>query len=599
MTPAERTRYEELLRLDVAKQSPLDLACLIYPETKRWPHLELLNEYLVALAEYRLTSAGPVPAGEVQWWYESVAAKPLQTRTLVQSPNDIPEQDQISAYGAFDRRSGAPIVFQLAVSMMPRAGKSRLTTEVFPLWLLLLEEDLQIGLATYSDTFAGDWGEAMKMNLLNHHSSYEEDGKTPFLPYPEGGPRAARDILKVRGSSGRIRYTGTGGAVTGKTLHVPIADDLVKNEDDILSEAVRTSIHRFIDSTWTTRKTRFMKPGTPFPFAFEVRMATRWHRMDPIGYSCYDEDTNEPNQAWCILNIPALCNDEATDPLGRKLGEGHPNAAGLTRADLERLKAADPRTFSALYQGSPVAEGGNLISTDFKSYWLSPDGEHIMWRQLAPDAEPGVDVPEIHTVPLNETVRFAAADMAATKKSASDYTVLGTFAYSREHDMLFITSWFRNRITTDQYNEELVPIIEDHQCSTTVVENVTYGQTFGQGLERRNMQVEFAPAVSDKVARIIDSQVSGRIRKGKLRVPSGGAAPWLDVLVGEVGLFPNDDHDDQPDVLAFANLFVRDLPDWNPPSERKVKTPMQVMDEQADRQHRRGRRRRGAWPSKR
>ena len=578
MTPQELAAYKVLLQREVALKSPLDLACLLFPETRRWPQLELLNDHLLALSQYRLTAAGPVPAEDVQWWYR---AKGADTQILVSGPHAIPEQELVDAYGAYDGEKNQ-IVFQLAVSMMPRAGKSRLITEVFPLWLLLQDPDMQIGLGTYNDTFAGDWGEAMRNLLLAHHSMAEEAGESPFLPYPEGGARAAKDILKVQGFLGKIRYTGTGGTVTGKTLHVLVGDDFVKGEEDMLSDAIRFQLHRFIDSTWETRKTRNMRANCPFPIPFEIRMATRWHQMDPIGYSCFDHDTHAPDPFWCIVNIPSLAVDGPdVDPLGREVGESHPNAAGLTREALEKLRADDPRTFSSLYQGNPAIEGGGLVSTDFKSYWTREDkgATFIMWRGTP--EQPG-EVPPILATPDDELIHFAAADMAATKKTSSDYTVLGTFAYSREHDMLFVTSWFRDRITTDQYNEILVPLIVDNSCATTVVENVTYGQVFGQSLERLKLQVEFADAIADKVARIVASEVSGRIRKGGLRVASG--ASYLPNLVAEAEFFPYGDHDDQVDVLAFANDFVKELPDWRPKVEKKVPTVMDMIDEQVDAQ---------------
>ena len=584
MTQEEADAYVAILRTQLASRSPLDLACLLRPETERWEHIELLNEYIVALCEYRLTAEGPVPAERVQWWYDPRPARGdtsrhSKRRRYVDSVYDVPRRG-IRGYGAFDRETKEPIVFNLAVSMMPRAGKSYIITETTPLWALLQDPDLQIGLATYSDTFAGDWGEQMKQLTLLHHAQCEEEGVAPLLPYPDGGARAARDIFKVQGHLGKIRYTGTGGAVTGKTLNMRIADDLVKNEEDMLSDANRAQIQRFIDSTWKTRNTRrFGKPGQRIflPIPVEIRMGTRWHRMDPIGYSCYDPETNEPNPEWCILNIPALATkgpDE--DPLGREIGEAHDNAAGLVEADLEDLRAKNPRTFSALYQGNPAIEGGGLINTNFRDWWYDKSGEHFCWR--ASPAEAG-EVPELMMVPVAETISFAAADMAATKKTASDFTVLGTFAYSREHDMVFITSWYRDHLTTDQYVETLVPVIEDYGCFPTVVENVTYGQVFGQALERQKLDVEYADAQGDKVARAVSSRVSERIRKGGLRVQRG--APYISLLVSECGLFPNDEHDDQVDVIAFANAFVNKFPDWTPPKVAKQPSIVEQIEEHA------------------
>ncbi len=179
-------------------------------------------------------------------------------------------------------------------------------------------------------------------------------------------------------------------------------------------------------------------------------------------------------------------------------------------------------------------------------------------------------------------------------KTSSDYTVLATVAYSREHDMAFVTSWFRKRITTDEYMELLVPIIEDHDCSSTTVENVTYGQMFGQQLERKGQQVEFADAMQDKVARIVASGASNLVRKGKLRFLSG--VEYLPELTNEAEFFPYGDHDDQVDVLAFIADFLKEIPDY---VARKVKQPptlMEVMDAQVEQASKnRGGKRRDPW----
>lgn len=582
-TPEEVAHYEFLLRKELAMVSPLDLALLMFPDWKAWPHLVLLNEHLLALVEYRLTISGPKPAENIRWWYRPINSS---KREPALGPHHIPEQEEIKGFGAYDVESGEEVLFQLAVSMMPRAGKSRLITEVFPVWLLLQDPDMQIGVGTYSDTFAADWGETMRNRMIEHAEGDDSDKQKylRFLPYPEGGARAARDVFKVQGAQGKVRFTGTGGAVTGKTLHVLIGDDFLKNDQEAQSEADRAQMQRFLDTTWKTRKTRNMTAGCYLPIPVEVLMATRWHQADPIGYRVFDPETHEQYPDWCYLNIPALATEGPEgDPLGRQKGAAHANAAGYSQEGLEELRAKDPATFSALYQGSPSVEGGGLLSTEFRSFWSKEVGGEtwLFWQTIEGNTAEG-GVPLTLSVPLSECIVFAAADMAATKKTASDYTVLGVFAYSREHKTGFILDWYRERITTDQYMTELTPLLQEYGVATTAIENVTYGQMFGQALEAQRYQTEMMDATQDKVARLVSSGVSNMIRRGALRAPRGAA--WIGALKNEAGIFPKGEHDDQVDVLSFAGKFISELPDWRPPVVRKQLTIVEEIEAQVLRQ---------------
>lgn len=598
-TPEEVARYRDLLRVELAERSPLDYASVEFPETRRWPQLEMLNEEIVALTEYRLTPYGPVAPENVQWWYELSKGSKKGVRLPATGVHNLPDDDKLAAYGAYVLQdttyrgvaipAGTPIVFRLAVSMMPRGGKSRIINEVLPNWLLLKDPNLQIGVATYSDDFAGDWGEQQRDRALAHNARCAEDSLSPIMPLPKGGARAPRAVFQVEGAEGKIRYTGTGGAVTGKTLNVEIGDDLIKNDEEAQSEAVRAKIHRFLSNTWWTRKTRRMpSPLNPEPFLpipIEILVATRWHQRDPIGYACFDEETQELLPGWRYINVPALAvGGPDEDPLGREVGEAHPNAAGLTRQQLEERQLSNPGFFAALYQGSPVIEGGNLMSGSFGSFTERPEG----WYWTADDGERCF-------LPREEAIVFASADMAATTKTSADWTVLGVFAYSREHETLLLLDLYRDRITTDRYMEKLLPIIQRYECSVVVVENVTYGQVFAQQLRAKGINVNAEPAVSDKVSRLVTSQQPFRVRSQRLLTPR--TAPWLVRLKQEVEVFPNGDHDDQVDMLAFAGLQLRRFPKYVVNNRRKgAPSYEQMIEEQVDREAReraRSRRRTG------
>mgnify|MGYP003324095526 FL=1 len=83
-SPQELELYEHQLQYELAKRSPLDLMCWLSPETVRAPHLEYLNEIIVAFVEYRLykSGAGPTPI----WVYTTDG----EDRHIVPSHDDVP-----------------------------------------------------------------------------------------------------------------------------------------------------------------------------------------------------------------------------------------------------------------------------------------------------------------------------------------------------------------------------------------------------------------------------------------------------------------------------------------------------------------------------
>ncbi|MEI4920665.1 hypothetical protein Q8G81_34465, partial [Klebsiella pneumoniae] len=72
---------------------------------------------------------------------------------------------------------------------------------------------------------------------------------------------------------------------------------------------------------------------------------------------------------WKVLRLPAICDDEQTDPLGRKLGEPlwADDKYGFGARLLEIHAAAEREgrlhDFTSMYQGTPVLRAGNMFKT--------------------------------------------------------------------------------------------------------------------------------------------------------------------------------------------------------------------------------------------
>ena len=98
------------------------------------------------------------------------------------------------------------------------------------------------------------------------------------------------------------------------------------------------------------------------------------------GDGLWDEEENPMGWRW--INIPGICENPATDPLGRQCGESHwpSNPVFTPEMMLSQKRAMGSNAFSALYQGTPTAAEGSIV----KPGWLS--------RLLAEDAPQEYDV---------------------------------------------------------------------------------------------------------------------------------------------------------------------------------------------------------------
>lgn len=551
-TDEEREWYRKAVLNHTARLSPLDMLEALEPGTRRWPHLELLNEMILALCEYRLTAGGPVPkegpggAAAIEWAYADQDGSWLPAL----SPYTIPD-DAIDYRGVHPEYG--PVVFRLSVSLRPRAGKSHLITEMLPRWLLLQDPDIHVLVATYSDDFATEWGGKFRDACIR----YEREHRLDFLPYPREGERAPKEAFVPREGTGSVRFVGVGGGVTGKTGNVLIADDLLKNDKQAQSEQERKNAHDFYSSTWTTRKTASLKPGSKFPIPVEVLLGTRWHADDVIGHYAYDED-GIPRDDWFVLNIPVF-SEGPGDPLGRPEGVMHPSAGGESATQLRAKQKEDPRSFAALYQGRPTVQGGGTIPGELAEYTYHHETADTPAHFVYVDADRGRQV-----VWDSDTIRFACVDAAGTKKTSADFTVMDIFAYSREHDVAFVVRHYRDHIGTEQYVEVLLPLLRAERANILVTEDITYGRTLGEDMRREGITIEYAPAQADKVAKVLASRLPGRIRSGRVRVPVG--APYAPQLQDELRTFPYSRNDDQVDALAFGAWYVENkVPAWRAP----------------------------------
>jgi len=287
-------------------------------------------------------------------------------------------------------------VRRLIVTMPPQHGKSQGSTRLLPAYLLGLNPDLRIAIASYSDTFAKKFNRDVQRVI---------DTPTYAAIFP--GPKLNRSNLtaeasnamrtssefEIVGHRGGLKAVGRGGGLTGNTVDVLILDDLYKDAMEANSPTIREAAWDWYTSVARTRLHNDSR---------ELIVFTRWHEEDLVGMIAtrervFDLKTFEQLDAlptgqdvWARVNFEAIKESEPTE-----LDDREPGAplwpARHSIESLQVKRRLDPHTFQCLYQGAPASREG-LLYGRFETYDAIPGPDRIVKRGAYIDtADTGTD----------------------------------------------------------------------------------------------------------------------------------------------------------------------------------------------------------------
>jgi len=158
---------------------------------------------------------------------------------------------------------------RVALSMMPRAGKSYITT-MFCAWLLGLTPTGAIMRNSYAERLAFKF--SYDVRDIIRSDKYKQ--VFPAVEFSDDKTAVTGWNLKT---AKQVSYfcSGVGGAITGFGCNLlAVLDDPVKNMEEALSEVVMDNKWNWFQSTHKTR----LENNCP-----EVHIATRWSKRDIIG----------------------------------------------------------------------------------------------------------------------------------------------------------------------------------------------------------------------------------------------------------------------------------------------------------------------------
>jgi len=388
---------------------------------------------------------------------------------------------------------------KLIVEMPPRHGKSTLISKWVPIWFLDLMPNKRIILATYSASFAAEWGGKAKNEIQNNEEIKINISKDS----------SASSKWNVAGKTGGMSTAGIGGPLTGKGADLLIIDDPVKNWEEASSETYRK---RNKDWMKTTARTR-VEPGGVI-----IVLQTRWHEDDLAG------SLQSENKDYEVISISALA--EENDILGRKVGAAL-CPERYTKKDLEDiLKEIGSKFFSALYRQRPSPEEGDIFK---RSWWQYYD-----------------ELPEGTTDWINSW------DFAFKDTKNSDY-VCG-FVMCRKGANIYIVDRTKEKLSFSK-SVKAVNTMKTKWPKTDriLVEDKANGSAILDTLKEHIQGLIAVEPKGGKEARAL--AVQPLVEAANVYLPRPEKVFWVGDFIEECSMFPNGKHDDQVD--AFSQGAVR------------------------------------------
>lgn len=263
---------------------------------------------------------------------------------------------------------------KLIVSIPPQHGKSVGSSQLLPAYMLGLNPDLKIAIASYAFALATKFNKRVQRVIRDdsYRRVFPLTGLKDTSKLKDAGSYVqTSEEFEIVGKAGSLRSVGREGAITGNPVDVVIIDDLYKDAMEGNSSTVREAAWEWYTSAMKTRTHNDSQ---------ELIVFTRWHEDDLIGRLEAKETVveltslsqiQEGFDGWYKLNFEAIKESAPTDIDPRALGEPlWPERHGLKL--LNEKRALDRLKFDCMYQGRPESKEGLLYGDNFQTYTTLP-----------------------------------------------------------------------------------------------------------------------------------------------------------------------------------------------------------------------------------
>ncbi len=405
----------------------------------------------------------------------------------------------------FYRNSQNGLDPNLLLEAPPQHGKSTQVAIYFPAWLLGINPNLKIVIATYSSELASDRCLAIKKIMSS--SFYQQvfpRTKLPTARYRVTGKNDAFnfDILNYRGG---LKAASVTMPLTGFSMDIGIIDDPYKDMEAARSKAINRKTISWYESVFVTRSSKI--GGT-------VMMLTRWTINDLAGQLSKRSD-------WEKMKFKAI------DSQGRALV---PQLFSI-RQLLAKKSKLPSFVWEAMYQQNPQIQGGNIV----KEEWIQ----------------------EYFKAPTNFNSVFITGDTAFFAHESCDFSVFTVWGES--DNKLYLLDMWRKQVDSPELKKAAIAIYEKWRnlipnapCRNFYIENKSSGIGLIQDLKvNSGIPVKKVERHKDKYTRL--QEVLTHIECGRLYLPA--KAHWTQTVIDELTYFSEDlkhEHDDIVDTVIDA-----------------------------------------------
>lgn len=397
----------------------------------------------------------------------------------------------------------------LVLQAPPQHGKSEIVSRKLPAYLLGRFPNLRVGAASYSDELAGAMAQDVRRGLAStEHRSL----------FPQPAEKRRYDINRTGeftapGGDGGYLGVGVGAGLTGRPVDIGVIDDPVKNEKEALSPTTKEGHWNWYQSVFTTRLSE--NSG-------QIIMATSWAEDDLPARICshFAGDARLTVLRFPAINLPGEVGHNPLLPPGPLVPELH---------SLEKLRETkgllSEYWWSALYQQSPRALGGNVFKEHGTRYYLPKD------------------------LPAKFDKVLASWDCTFKDTDGTDY-VVGQ-VWGKHGANSYLLAQVRDRMSFTATVGAVVKLrTEWPRCREILIEDKANGPAVIDTLKASVPGIIPIEPDGSKLARA--HAVTSYWEAGNVWLPHPDLFPWVKGLVGELTGFPAAANDDQVDALTQA-----------------------------------------------
>lgn len=328
----------------------------------------------------------------------------------------------------------------LMLSVPPRHTKSMTFSELLPPFYFGNFPNKRIIHISYDQGLVEGFGVRIRETINS------PDYKDLFPNTNIAGRGTTGRQFRIKGGVGEYKARSTNSGITGNGADLLIIDDILKDSKDAMSKERRKQMKDLWISTVNSR----LQPGGQV-----IIVSTRWHEDDLVGWL----RRVEPQNKWRYINIPALCINPATDPLGRTEVDQAIWESWRSAQELIEMRNANKGQFACVYQGTPIVESGTVFD-GFKKYSY---------------AQP-IEVKE-------KRVEVVSYDTASSKDEEADYSVITKWALSDNLEEMYLVDYERERWDIKELIDKAKEIERKCQPAVTLIEKASSGIQLGQFLE--------------------------------------------------------------------------------------------------------------------